>query len=112
MRQFNLDLPGAIDWAAKYHGEVATKFLGGIARLPSWGKAVDDHVAEHVCRTLGNWPRANIAWHFESGRYFGSKGLEYQKTRYVPLLPKKIRTCSSHVRGEDLVVPLVDELMA
>ncbi|KAI0089641.1 isoprenoid synthase domain-containing protein [Irpex rosettiformis] len=105
MRQFNLSLPNAFNWAARYHDEIKTKFLDGLKKVPSWGKELDDQVAMYIDH-LARWPRGSDCWNFESGRYFGSKGLEIQKTRYVPLYPKRKRV--THLHKEDIDIPIVD----
>ncbi|EED81950.1 predicted protein [Postia placenta Mad-698-R] len=105
MQQFNTDLEGAIAWVVNYHEDVEIKFLDGMKRLPSFGPTVDKELEEYVL-ALAIWPRTNDCWNFESGRYFGSKGLEFQKTRYVPLLPKVKN--DSTLKREQVVVPLVD----
>jgi len=87
MHQFEMDLESAMQWVAAYHAEVETKFLDGLKRLPSRGLQIDRQVQQYV-DGLGNWVRGHDCWNFESGRYFGSKGREIQKTRYVALYPK------------------------
>ena len=57
---------------------------------------------------LAGWPRGNDCWNFESERYFGSEGLEVQKTRYVKLLPKK--ELATHLHKEDVAIPIIDPL--
>lgn len=49
---------------------------------------LDADVAKYV-DGLGNWVRANDQWGFENERYFGKRGPEIQKNRWVTLLPKK-----------------------
>ena len=111
MHQFNTDLEGAMKWVVDYHTEVETKFLDGLKRLPSWGHDVDLQVQQYVYG-LANWPRCNDCWNFESGRYFGSKGKEVQKTRLVPLYPKVIPPIQDiSLRRENVIVPLVDEIL-
>ena len=107
MRQFNTDFEGAIDWVVRYHKEVEAKFLDGLKRLPSWGPDMDKQVQEYIYG-LAIWPRTNDCWNFESGRYFGDKGREYQKTRRVPLLPKVVQEKALH--REDVDIPLVEQL--
>ncbi|TCD66576.1 terpene cyclase [Steccherinum ochraceum] len=88
MRQFQLDFDGAVDWATQYHAELRSKFLQALHRVPTFGDVkLDRQVAEYI-RGLANWPRCNDCWSFEGERYFGNKGLEYKRTRLVPLLPK------------------------
>jgi len=105
MHQFDTDLDGALAWVCQYHEEVKARFLEGLKRVPSFGPKVDRQLEEYILH-LANWPRANDCWNFESGRYFGSKGLEIQKTRCVPLLPKVQNDPT--LRREQVVVPLVD----
>lgn len=104
MHQFNTDLEGAMKWVVNYHEDVEAKFLDGLKRVPSFGPAVDKQLEEYIV-AIAMWPRTNDCWNFESGRYFGSKGLEIQKTRYVPLLPKV--KGDPTLKKEKVVVPLV-----
>ena len=94
-------------WVATYRGVYEKKFLEGLKGIPSWGKDVDEKVAVYI-EHLARFPRANECWSFESRRYFGSKGLEVQKTRLVKLLPK--RRLATHLHKENTEVPLVDSL--
>ncbi|KAI0345597.1 terpenoid synthase [Trametopsis cervina] len=107
MHQLKLSLPEAIEWVSTYLDEVKVKFLNTIKEIPQWGKEIDDQVMVYI-EQLGNWPRANYCWCFESARYFGSKGLDVQKTRFVPLLPKVEQVRDLH--AEKVIVPLVDAL--
>ena len=89
MHKMKLDLDGAMKWVADYHSELEKKFLDGLKKVPSWGEDIDPQVQQYL-NGIAIWPRGNYCWSFESGRYFGDKGLEYQRTRLVPLLPKVI----------------------
>ena len=110
MNQLNTDFEGAMEWVVNYHTEVETKFLDGLKRIPSWGRDMDRQVQEYMTGLAG-WPRCNDCWNFESGRYFGSKGREIQKTRVVPLLAKATEAHDDPtLRRENVVVPLVDAL--
>lgn len=116
MRQTHADFEGAIAWVVKYHSELETQFIEGLKTVPSWGDDLDCGVQLYL-RGLANWPRANDCWNFESGRYFGSKGLEVQQTRLIPKLPKVEHGKSDSPGGtcvsrERVVVPLVEELEA
>ena len=88
MRQFCLTLPDAMKWAVAYHEEIKKQFLDAMKRVPTWGNDIDEQIVVYV-EHLAGWPRGNDCWNFESERYFGSKGLEVQKTRYVKLLPRR-----------------------
>ncbi|KAJ7110784.1 isoprenoid synthase domain-containing protein [Mycena crocata] len=105
MHQFNIDLHAAMAWVVDYHEEVETRFLDGLKRVPSFGPKVDRQLREYI-EHLANWPRCNDCWNFESGRYFGNKGWEIKKTRYVPLLPKA--ELDRTLKRENVVVPLVE----
>ena len=74
---------------------------------PHGGGQVDAQITMYI-NHLANWPRANYCWNYESGRYFGSKGSEYQRTRLVPLLPKRPR--NPELRATNVEVPLVDDI--
>jgi len=105
MHQLNCDLDGAVQWAARYHSEVEARFMDGINRIPSWGIEIDKRINKYV-QGLANFPRGHICWSFESNRYFGDKGLEVQKTRFVPLIPKFTR--DDNLREHNVVVPMVE----
>ena len=94
-----------MEWIVNFHEEVEAKFLDGLKRLPSFGPEVDKQLHEYI-EGLANWPRCNDCWNFESGRYFGTKGREIQKSRYVPLLPKTLPDPT--LKKEQVIVPLVD----
>jgi hypothetical protein len=65
-----------------------------------------DHQLREYIAGMAIWPRSADCWNFEGGRYFGSKGLEIQKTRRVPLLPKVNVDCT--LKRENVAVLLVD----
>ncbi|EJD00099.1 terpenoid synthase [Fomitiporia mediterranea MF3/22] len=109
MHELHTGLDDAMEWILKYHRELETKFLDGLKRVPSWSSEIDLHVQQYV-HGLANWPRGNDCWCFESGRYFGSKGLEVQRTRRVPLLPKICQTSIETPGRESIVVPLIDSM--
>ncbi|KAH7098410.1 terpenoid synthase [Auriculariales sp. MPI-PUGE-AT-0066] len=97
MHQFQTDYTGAVEWVARHHAELERAFLSLAQELPvrlrRSGVVVTPYVQDQLSqfvRVLGNWPRANDAWTFESYRYFGSKGAEVQQTRVVKRTPKKI----------------------
>ena len=107
MRQFCLALPDAMKWAVAYHEEIKKQFLDAMKRVPTWGKDIDEQISVYIDHLAG-WPRGHDCWSFESGRYFGSKGLEVQKTRYVRLLPK--RELATHLHKENVEIPIIDSL--
>ena len=84
MHELGLDAQGAIDWLDRYIADVIAGFLDNVANMPSWGKDVDRQVKIYI-DGVAQWVRGGDDWSFESGRYFGSKGLEVQKTRVMSL---------------------------
>ncbi|KAF8900877.1 terpenoid synthase [Gymnopilus junonius] len=84
MVERNLDVQGAINWLEQYTNGVSASFLDNVANMPSWGEDVDRRVKIYT-DGIAQWVRGNDDWTFESGRYFGSKGLEVQKSRIMKL---------------------------
>ncbi|KAI0706366.1 terpenoid synthase [Earliella scabrosa] len=87
MHQFNVDVQEAFDKIGKWRQELTDQFLEAYGKLPSWGPEIDEEVRRYV-DGMGNWVRGNIAWSFESERYFGLDGPEIEKTRRVVLRPQ------------------------
>ncbi|ETW81359.1 hypothetical protein HETIRDRAFT_51706 [Heterobasidion irregulare TC 32-1] len=87
MNQLKTDIAGAMTWVEGYHKELERKFNEHFDKVPQWGGLIDVQVALYM-NGVGNSVRANDQWCFESKRYFGNKGLEILKTRYVTLMPK------------------------
>ena len=89
MRVKNLDVAGAMNWVCELHYKKQSEFLALQKTLPSFGSEVDTPLNEYV-DLLGNWTRGNYTWNFEGRRYFGDIGVEVQRTRWVPLMPKVV----------------------
>ncbi|KAK3331203.1 terpenoid synthase [Apodospora peruviana] len=87
MHEKNLNLQSAVDWIGEWHDEIVAEFMECKANLPSWGVEIDTQVRRYVDGMMF-WVRGADDWSFEGPRYFGSKGLEVQKTRVVYMLPK------------------------
>ncbi|EJF62150.1 terpenoid synthase [Dichomitus squalens LYAD-421 SS1] len=107
IHHLGLNLDSAVEWAADYHKDAQRRFSDTMKLVPSFGPAVDRDLDTYIQR-IAMWVRGNYCWLFEGGRYFGSRGAEYQKTRRVPLLPKRKRNS-----GEPTVtveVASIDEL--
>ena len=105
------DLDGAMKCAAEYYSESRRKFLEGLNKVPSWGKEIDIQVQQYL-NGIAYWPQGNYCWNFESSRYFGVKGIEYQRTRLVPLLPQVIPVSSDAKRKLDSVAVCMVEDMS
>ncbi|KAH7928453.1 terpenoid synthase [Leucogyrophana mollusca] len=100
-RELDLDVTNAMRWAANYHAEFRDKFIDGLKRVPSWGPTLDRDM-QYYLNGIAHWVRGNTCWNFEGRRYFGDRGLEFQKTRMVPLL-KKIKI-NPELHREEIVV--------
>ena len=103
MDQLHTNVEGAMEWVYNHHRKLEVKFFDMMKTLPSFGHEVDTQVREYLLG-LGNWPRANDCWGFESGRYFGNRGQEIQSTRLVPLQPKVDK--DPLLKGEKVVITL------
>lgn len=102
-----MDLDSAIEWVVDFHHGIAARFIEGLEHLPSFGPGVDAQLQEYL-QNIANWPRCVDSWSFEAGRYFGERGVEYQRTRQVPLLPKSKRDVLYH--REEVQVHLIEYL--
>ncbi len=86
MNEKKVNLNRALDWVAKYHKQVLSKFQAQRRVLPTWGPAINQKVQTYVER-LAQFIRGIDCWAFETERYFGTMGREVQKRRIVTLLP-------------------------
>ncbi|KAI0293868.1 isoprenoid synthase domain-containing protein [Multifurca ochricompacta] len=78
----------AMDWVGEHHKKLEARFMKIYENdIPKFGEPVDSELAQYV-DGFAIWVRGNDQWNFESGRYFGSKAQEIQKTRCATLLPK------------------------
>ncbi|KAI0650908.1 terpenoid synthase [Trametes meyenii] len=107
MRELSINFDDAIVWVMDYHNAVAKKFIEGLNNLPSFGSHVDAQLQEYL-QGIANWPRCVDSWSFESKRYFGEQGLEYQRTRLVPLLQRREPNLELH--QEQVQVHLIEKL--
>ncbi|KAI0677719.1 terpenoid synthase [Trametes maxima] len=107
MRELNITFGDAIAWVMDYHDGVAKKFIDGLNNLPSFGTHIDAQLEEYL-QGIANWPRCVDSWSFESKRYFGEQGLEYQRTRLVPLLQRREPNLDLHQK--QVQVHLIEKL--
>ena len=83
------DIQGAMDWTYQYYKEVQAKFMNIYEnKIPKFGEPADTELAQYI-DGIGNWVRAHVEWSHGCERYFGKKGKDIQKTRWVTLLPKE-----------------------
>lgn len=88
MKDLNLDVQGAIDWAASLHTKMVREFNCLYLEMPRWGGPLDLEVQSYV-NGLAHWVAAYVHWSYESERYFGKRGPEIQETLIMHLTPKK-----------------------
>ena len=88
-QQFYLDSQGAMNQAYECHRERQRKFIRLIDEVPSFGLEADRAVSDYIFH-LGCWVQALMCWGFESGRYFGNKGLDVQQDGFE--LFRKVKT--------------------
>ncbi|KDR68480.1 hypothetical protein GALMADRAFT_78470 [Galerina marginata CBS 339.88] len=93
MVEKQLEIQAAINELERRAAEVLSAFVCNRENLPSWGEEIDRRVKIYA-DGIAYFVRANEAWSFETCRYFGTKGLEIQKTRIVTLSPPgSVDTC-------------------
>lgn len=87
MAAHGLDVQGAVDWAGSKHADMTKRFNKLFDEIPSYGESIDRDVKSFM-NGIAHWTGANVQWSFESGRYFGNRGLEVMETRSLRLSPK------------------------
>ena len=94
MTYYGMDLQTAINEVGELCKLTINAFCENQTSIPSFGDPqLDVDVASYV-QGLQDWIVGSLHWSFMSQRYFGDKGAEVKKHRYVELLPQK-RTCIS-----------------
>lgn len=82
-----LDVQGAVDWAGSKHADMVKRFNKLFDEIPSYGDSIDKDVKAYM-NGIAHWTGGNVQWSYESGRYFGNRGLEVMETRSLRLSPK------------------------
>jgi hypothetical protein len=103
MRELHTELPDAMGWLCEHRSQVETKFFEALQNVPSFGPEMYHQLWEYIVG-MAVWPRSADCSNFEGGCYFGSKGLEIQKTRRAPLLPN-VNVDLTLERGNVRVLP-------
>lgn len=78
MQQFDPDPQEAMNRVYESHLEIQRKFIRLLDEVPSFGPEVDKAVSDYIF-PLGCWVQVLMCWDFETGRYFGNKGLDTQR---------------------------------
>ncbi|CAL1716798.1 unnamed protein product [Somion occarium] len=89
-----IGLQAASDLVGDRFRELMQCFTQGKHALPSWGLAVDNAVDAYV-KALEHWVVGNLAWSFESQRYFGPEHHEVKRSLMVVLRPSEIADSNS-----------------
>ncbi|KAJ7891010.1 isoprenoid synthase domain-containing protein [Mycena olivaceomarginata] len=85
MDQRNLDLPQAIDVVGKMCEEAINRFKTFQMQVPSWGRGIDEDVAQYI-QGMSDWMVAvSVSWSFETERYFGKSNKSVKTSRLVQL---------------------------
>ena len=93
MKEKGVDIQDAINYLEERYNNTAKNFLEDMKDIPSFSEALDYLVSEYV-QGMGDWVKGYLEWSFESGRYFGSKGLEIKSTRIIELSPRGMGSAS------------------
>lgn len=86
MKTRNMDIQSACYFVGKHYKQLMDNFLSAKASLRSFGSKVDADVHRYI-KSCQHWPGGNLAWSFETPRYFGARREQIRRTRVVPLKP-------------------------
>ena len=89
MHHHGMSLQEAVDFVGDLCKKSIDRFIEDRARLPSWGREIDEQVHTYV-QGLADLIVGVLHWAFDSERYFGKDGLKIKKDRIVELAPFKV----------------------
>lgn len=89
MKAKNVDLQGAADYVGEYFKVLMDRFFDHKSKLPFFGPDMDP-TAEQFVMAMESWIVGNLAWSFETLRYFGEKREQVKVTLVLELAPKKV----------------------
>ena len=87
IRQYGCDIQEAMERAYILHKEGQAILRNLMNRMPSFTPEIDKELKEYIGHVV-NWVPSIARWHFECQRYFGDKGEEVRRSRWVAMLPK------------------------
>lgn len=87
MKQFGLDVQSALDMAGDMSTARIKRFYTLYSTIPRWLGPVDLDVQKLV-DGMAMCVSGVLHWSYESQRYFGKRGIEVKKSRYLHLLPQ------------------------
>ncbi|KAH9917069.1 terpenoid synthase [Fomitopsis serialis] len=107
MLERKLDIDDAVALLFGQHVALQERFQKAYHGFePHWDPATNEQLGEAL-RDLANLPRGAYCWHFEGGRYFGTKGTEIGVSRRVQLLPPLL---NGDRRQDNIAIPVIDEM--
>lgn len=83
----DINVQAAVNWAGDMHADMTRRFNQLFLEIPKYGDPIDQDVKSFM-NGMAHWTGGNVQWSFESGRYFGNRGLEVMATRSLQLSPK------------------------
>jgi len=92
MNELGTDVNGAMLWVEAFLRGAWQRFEAAKAALPKWEEPELNSLVGEYCDCLSQWVRGHDEWSLESERYFGEKGPEIRKERWMWLLPKNYGT--------------------
>ncbi|GJE85113.1 terpenoid synthase [Phanerochaete sordida] len=90
-REEGIDLQAASDRVGEHFSELVDLFNDAKARLPCFGKELDEITANHVM-AMEAWVAGNLEWSFATRRYFGKNNVKVRESLVVELSPLKVQT--------------------
>ncbi|KZT33900.1 terpenoid synthase [Sistotremastrum suecicum HHB10207 ss-3] len=98
IRERRCSIQQALDHVGEWYHRLQQQFLVLFNDLSSLSTSIhlEPEIKEFI-QGIGNFITGNIAWHFETERYFGKHGLEVQNHKTITLLPRKTTPTPSHL---------------
>ena len=84
MRTKGLSMQEAAYWIEAKFKEILGKYVDAKKRLRSFGPGIDGMVDKYL-RGAEQWASANLAWSFDSQRYFGVEHAKVKRTLKVKI---------------------------
>ncbi|KAK7690875.1 hypothetical protein QCA50_005977 [Cerrena zonata] len=94
MKERNLDLQAAMDYAGELCLACITTFEDNRKALPSWGGDIDRQVNLYI-QGMQDWIIGSLHWSFDCKRYFGTEGDAIKQHRVIQLAPQRKRVSAA-----------------
>ncbi|KAI0065942.1 terpenoid synthase [Artomyces pyxidatus] len=89
MKTRNMDIQTASDFIGRHYQHLMDEVVAAKRQLRSFGHAVDGDIERYI-RGCQHWAAGNLAWSFETPRYFGANRTEIKRSLVVPLKPLEL----------------------